>query len=347
MNALLVNMGYNAGEKIAIIQQERNPALESNDPIKKLDDFISSRFNNSATLCSKMNNLFTQNNIDSHIIAYAPAKYQNGEDATQEMYERIGNPDIIFAPTAFSLTHTQFRKDQTAKGARFASMPGFTLAMFEEDGPMNVDYKQIHENCERIAEKLSKSRYVEVRCQGSVFMDVEIDPTLVHVSSGILTAKGAYGNLPGAETYVVPVHEGDSYGWFQVQKGWGGTVPLEHSITFFIEGGRISNISPSPESYTEECMRYIEERVNPVIFGGENHNILAELGIGMNPKVTESYIRKYGWSTLLAEKIGGTAHFANGNSYGMGGKNNVPIHVDWVVPIESIRYLDAKMKNIQ
>jgi len=47
------------------------------------------------------------------------------------------------------------------------------------------------------------------------------------------------------------------------------------------------------------------------------------------------------WSTLVAEKIGGSAHFANGNSLGMGGKNDVPIHIDWVVPGVELEFLTA------
>ncbi|MGB4704322.1 MAG: hypothetical protein WBI18_04510 [Candidatus Saccharicenans sp.] len=34
----------------------------------------------------------------------------------------------------------------------------------------------------------------------------------------------------------------------------------------------------------------------------------------------------------MAEKIFGSIHFANGNSKGMGGRNDVPVHIDWVVP---------------
>ena len=67
-------------------------------------------------------------------------------------------------------------------------------------------------------------------------------------------------------------------------------------------------------------------------------DVLAELGIGTNPSLNRDYILRHGWSTLVAEKIGGSAHFANGNSKSMGGVNEVPVHIDWVVDQVEITY---------
>lgn len=318
LNSLKVNMGYKKGERVAIIMQEWNP---------KFGREVLSRFEKGRTLCLRMFEVFKKAKVDVELISYTPEEGRSGVDAPQELYERIGFREIIFMPTVFSLTHTNFRRVQTEKGSRIASMPGFTLEMFEEGGPMNVDYQILHEKTVEIAENLKRSKYVRIVAE-ETDITVEIEPELVHVSSGLLDKPGKYGNLPGAEAYVVPVHEGNSNGYFTVPEGWGGANPIKYKAKFFIKKGRFVDVNAE----SEEAQEYIEREIKPLIFGGEDFNILAELGIGTNPNITKDYIQKKGWNTLVAEKIFGSAHFANGNSKGMGGKNDVPVHIDWVVP---------------
>ncbi len=318
LNSLKVNMGYKDGEKVAIVRQDWNPAFGEQHHKK---------FEMATALCQKMFEVFRQAGVDVELISYVPPEARSGVDATPDLYEKIGFKEIIFMPTVFSLTHTKFRKTQTDKGSRVASMPGFTLEMFEEGGPMDVNYSLLHQQTEAQAEKLRNCRFVRVLAEDTD-ITVEIDPALVHVSSGVLTTPGKFGNLPGAEAYVVPVHEGNSNGYFTVPAGWGGTGPLRYRAKFFVERGRFVEVKGD----TSDAQEYIDREIKPLIFGGQNFNILAELGIGTNPNITGEYVQKKGWNTLVAEKIYGSIHFANGNSKGMGGKNDVPVHIDWVVP---------------
>ena len=159
-------------------------------------------------------------------------------------------------------------------------------------------------------------------------MVVEIDRENVHVSSGVLDTPGKWGNLPGAEAYAPPVHLGKSNGFFTGPAGWGGNAPLPYPLRFTVQGGRFVSV----EGENPEAEKFAEEKVRPHLFGAPGYEVLAELGIGTNPNLTAEYIAKKGWSALTAEKIAGSAHFANGNSFSMGGKNDVPVHIDWVVP---------------
>lgn len=325
LNTLKVNMGYKDGERVAIIMQEWNPEF-GNEVLEK--------FEKSRELCLKIFEVLKNAGVDVELISYIPEEARSGVDAPQEVYQKIGVKEIIFMPTVFSLTHTNFRRTQTDKGSRIASMPGFTLEMFEKGGPMDVDYYLLHKKTEEMAENLRKSKYVRILAEGTD-ITVEIDPELVHVSSGLLVEPGSYGNLPGAEAYGVPVHEGNSSGYFTVPEGWGGPKPLKYPLQFFIEKGRFVSV----KGLTEEAEDYIEKEIKPLIFGGKDFDILAELGIGTNPNITEDYVKRKGWNTLVAEKIYGSAHFANGNSKGMGGKNDVPVHIDWVVPNVRILFI--------
>lgn len=320
-------MGYKTNETVGIIAQNWGPHLPEN---------TKPTFERSMQLCRTIHDAYREAGIPTSLLEYMPSEARHGVDAPREVYFHFGIgemtsiiSDIVFMPTAFSLSHTAFRKALTQKGTRIASMPTFTLEMFGEDGPMNADYTQIQENCHKIKESMATASTDYVLITGKkTRMVIQIDKDLIHESSGMLTNRGDFGNLPGAEVYVVPVHLGNSSGYFTVPKNWGGSSPLEHELTFYVEGGRIKSVLGE----TFEAQQYAIEKVNPNIFDQPEFDVLAELGIGANPKVTPEYIAKYGWSPLLAEKIVDSAHFANGNSFGMGGKNNVSVHTDWVVP---------------
>lgn len=318
LNALSVNMGYKDGESIAIIMQEWH---------KELGEELKERFEKSKELCLRMFNVYKAEGYDVELLSYEPKEARNGVDATAELYDRIGKKDIIFIPTPFSLTHTTFRKKQTEKGSKIASMPTFTLEMFEEDGPMNLDYNELLRYTEEIAKQLRYGKLIQITAADTDLI-IEPDINLVRVSGGVLTKAGQWGNLPGAEAYVVPVHDGISKGYFTVPAGWGGSSPLKYSAKFIINQARFVDVIGK----NQHAQEYIDEYVKPLIFGETNFNVLAEFGIGTNPHITEEYIQKKGWSALTAEKIYGSVHFANGNSYAIGGKNNVEVHIDWVVP---------------
>lgn len=329
MSTLKVNMGYKEGEKVIIILQEWD---------KHLGKETKKAFEKSKDLAAKMFDIYSRNRIHVDLLVYIPPEARHGVDVTKEVYQKIGNPDIIFMPTALSLTHTAFRKSLTEKGARIASMPTFTLEMFKKNAPMNIDYKKLHEDTVEVAEKLKDSHYVRITGHETDIV-VEVDSNLVFAHSGIITKKGDWGNLPGAEAFTVPVHEGNSEGYITVPVGWGGPFPLEYKATFYINNGKFVDVRGDNKS----VQRYLDKYVKPLLFSKPDHNILAELGIGTNPKITQEYVKKIGWSLLTAEKIYGSAHFANGNSKAMGGKNDVEIHLDWVVPDVKIHY-DLQLK---
>jgi leucyl aminopeptidase (aminopeptidase T) len=311
---------YKEGEKVGVIEQ----LMPVSCPQKFANEFDFSRKFNEVLL-----SVYKSKNVPVTYLTYTPKELRNGVDVPKEIYDLIGNQDIIIMATAFSLTHTAFRKAQTDKGTRVASMPGFTLEML---ATLDSDPTEMRELTETVWTKLYNSTVVDVKGH-KTDIRIEIDPTLVDQSLAFLDAPGKCENIPGAEVYVVPKHCGNSKGYFTVPKGFGGDLPLPCDATFTVNQGRIVDIQ-----YDQVHKAFFEEHVLS-LFKGENFNILAELGIGTNPAITTEYIKKHGWSTLIGEKIYGSAHFANGNSKGMGGENDVPVHVDWVVPDVKIEFI--------
>ena len=68
---------------------------------------------------------------------------------------------------------------------------------------------------------------------------------------------------------------------------------------------------------------------------GEKGFILAEFGIGTNPFL------KISGNLLEDEKVKGTIHLAFGNSRGMGGDNDAPVHIDCMVRNPDV-YVDGR-----
>lgn len=74
-------------------------------------------------------------------------------------------------------------------------------------------------------------------------------------------------------------------------------------------------------------------RIRPVFFKSlpENHRVLCELGIGLNPKIKELTDL-----TFIDEKALGTYHIGLGMNHLFGGKNNCPFHMDFVFYCDNI-----------
>jgi len=324
LDALRVNLGYESGDTVGIVVQEW---------AAHLGDERRGKFDDALSLCMRMHTVFQANDVDSTLLSYVPSEARNGVDASADMYRDAAGLGILFMPTVFSLTHTPFRRAMTEQGTRVASMPGFTMGMFQPGGPMDTDYRKLAADTKEIERILAGSRMVHVTGLDTD-MHVEIMSETAHASTGMLDGPGAYGNLPGAECYAVPVEDGETHGFFTVPEGWGGPMPLPFPVRFLVEKARIVDIVGADAAQ----QAWIDEHIKPSVLGQPDFNVLAELGIGTNPNLTPAYVAEHGWSILTAEKISGSAHFANGNSKGFGGSNDVPVHIDWVVPGVEITY---------
>lgn len=313
-------MGYKDGESIGIIIQQPSKGMEPE------------KFHDTIQVGQNMFDVYMEEGFNVNIHEYDVEVARNGVEPPLEFVHDFPSYDIIFMTTAYSLSHTNFRKMLTSGGARIASMPGFPMEFFADGGPMDADMNELTSRTNEVFDSLSKASYVHVIGKGT-HMHVQVSE-IVHASDGIIAEDRAFGNLPGAEAYCVPEHDGDSNGYFTVPAGWGGPFAMKYAVRFYVEAGRFVDIVGE----SEDAQIWIDENVKPLIFGEDDFNVLAELGIGTNPNVTTEFMEKIEWSTLLAEKIYGSAHFASGNSHGMGGKNNVETHLDWVVPDVRIKY---------
>ena len=77
----------------------------------------------------------------------------SGQEPPKVIAEAMKAADVVIAPTAQSLTHTNARIEAAKAGARVATMPGITREMFSQ-GAMTADYSKVEE----LTAKVSRQR---------------------------------------------------------------------------------------------------------------------------------------------------------------------------------------------
>jgi len=249
----------------------------------------------------------------------------NGEEPPAEVADLMQRFDVVFCPTAKSLTHTDARRAASAKGVRVATFPGITKEVMIRG--MNADYKKISKLSIKLMNILEKCSDVKVLSPSGTDISFSIKGRKSYASKGLFHAKGESGNLPTGETYLAPV-EGTANGIFVVDGSMAGLGLIKNAnISITVKDGYADKITGGV------LASRLKKQLDSV--GREARNI-AEFGIGTNDSARLSGI------LLEDEKVMGTIHIALGNNVSMGGSINVPIHLDGVIKKPTV-YLDGKI----
>jgi len=249
----------------------------------------------------------------------------NGEEPTASVAELMKQFDIVFCPTAKSLTHTDARRAASKKGVRVATFPGITKDIMIRG--MNADYKKIAALSIKLKGILEKAKIVTVTTALGTDISFSIKGRKSFASKGLFHKKGESGNLPTGETFLAPV-EGSSNGVFIVDGSMAGLGLVKNAnIKIEVKNGFATKITGGAMA------KKLTKMLDAV---GKNARSIAEFGIGTNDSARLSGI------LLEDEKVMGTVHIALGNNISMGGSVNVPIHLDGVMKKPTV-YLDGKL----
>ena len=207
---------------------------------------------------------------------------------------------VIFAPTTFSLSHTQARIAATERGVRIATMPGITEEVFRR--ALAVDYREL-----KRAGRCSPRSSAGASCRSPR----RAGPTSMLALTGRDGDQrrrrhgraGAFGNLPAGEAFISPI-ETSGEGTIVFDGAIGGYGLLEEPLLATLSGGRIVDAGGARGS---GC--------STLDAGGEHGRSIAELGIGTNPAA------RLTGNILEDEKVMGTIHLAFGTSAAIGGVN--------------------------
>jgi aminopeptidase len=242
-----------------------------------------------------------------------PVGTRDGEQPPDEVAVALRSATAAALLTRFSISHTQARLQATRAGARIASLPGISREVFTRALP--TDYEQLQQSGRALAEQLSAATRCHVRGPAGTDVLLSLHGRTAICDDGDLREPGAFGNLPAGEAYIAPL-ESDASGRIVFDGSLSEWGLLDQPLTVVIERGRAVSASGG------EVARWLLETLDA---GGPNGRVLAELGIGTNPRATVSGF------VLEDEKANETAHFAFGTNTGMGGANEAAVHIDALV----------------
>ena len=242
----------------------------------------------------------------------------SGQEPPKAVAEAMKTADIVIAPTAKSLTHTNARINAAAAGTRVATMPGITEEMFSQ-GAMTADYDEVEKLTAKVTGMLTKAKEARIEKEDCV-LTIRLDGRDGVPSPGVYREPGRCGNLPSGEAYIAPLEDG-SDGEMIVDGSMVGIGKLDSPLRMKIKNGQLYEI-------TGEKSEMID-----VLLKNDQNATLGELGIGTNEKAILNGV------ILEDEKVYGTVHIAFGTNTSFGGVNKAECHMDGII-LKPTLYLD-------
>jgi hypothetical protein len=164
--------------------------------------------------------------------------------------------------------------------------------------------------------ELDGSREVHVRGGAGTDLTLRVEgrPWL---SDALPLGPGELANYPSGEVFVAPHADGaEGVLVADLTVPYTGEGFVDAPVTLRFEAGRVTSIEGG---HAAQALREL------VADAGRGADVIAELGIGLNPNIAPS------GHVMLDEKVSGTAHVAIGRNTGSyGGDNEAEIHVDCV-----------------
>jgi leucyl aminopeptidase (aminopeptidase T) len=234
----------------------------------------------------------------------------NGEEPPAEVAAAMAEADVVIAPTAMSISHTEARRRASDAGTRIATMPGVTEEVLAR--AMAVDLQEVGRLARAIAGRLSKATEARITCANGSDLRLSLGEREALVDDGRLGSPGSFGNLPCGEGFVAPL-EDRGEGRLVVDGSIAGIGALDEPVVLTIREGRLESASGDAGD------RLLQQLAAA---NGEN---VAELGVGCNGRARVS------GNVLEDEKVLGTVHLAFGASASCGGVVQVPVHIDCVM----------------
>ncbi len=220
--------------------------------------------------------------------------------------------DVVLAPTVQSLSHTASRKAASEAGARIATLPGVTEEMLAR--VMSADMAELRRRGRGIADALDTGTEARITCANGSDLRMGLAGRTAIPDAGELSAPGAFGNLPCGEGFISP-DDSACEGTLVVDGTIAGVgIPAE-PVTLTVSGGRLVEATGAEGAALLSLLRE----------HGEEATTIAELGVGTNERAELT------GNVLEDEKLLGTAHVAFGASQAIGGRIQVPVHLDCVV----------------
>lgn len=244
------------------------------------------------------------------VLAIMEPRVIDGTDPPATVAAALAACDVFIAPTSHSISHTPARKRANEAGARGATLPGVTAEMLGR--LMAVDFDALHRRCVAVADLLTSADEAHVTCPRGTDLRLDLRARSGIPDDGLLTERGAFGNLPCGEGFIAPA-------------GGSGRLAASSIASIGLVTGEPATLTVEDGHLVAATGSEGERLLAALRQHGDDGTNLAELGVGTNDAATLT------GNVLEDEKILGTVHVAFGASAGFGGTISVPIHLDCVV----------------
>lgn len=248
----------------------------------------------------------------------------NGQEPPEQVAELMKSVDVVVAATSKSLTHTKARREASKVGVRVGTMPNISQETMIRC--LNPSTHKVIDTTKIVFNALQNVKSVRVTSKKGTDITFSCEGRQVIPSTGVLRNIGESGNIPSGEVYLAPI-EGSANGMLVFDGSIAGIGILTHPVYIEVQDGIATKISGKGGE-----ARLFGRMINR--YDNDSKSI-GEFGIGTNP------FAKICGEILEDEKVLGTVHFAFGNNISMGGKINVPIHIDGLITKPTV-YFDNK-----
>ncbi len=283
----------------------------------KRDDVVSIVYDERTTeVASLFKQIADEAATQVHFVEVPPAR-QHGVEPPAGVARQMADSDLILGLTWMSMAHTRARAEACAKRSRYLSLPEYSLPLLE-DPSVTTDFRSRAPVVRHFADAFTSGSRVRVTTALGTDISLKIDGRVGNYCPGFVTKAGDLGSPPDIEANVSPI-ETASEGIIVVD----GSIPcpeiglLAVPVKLHVRGGKIVDFE-SDDSVIAQSARSLFERV-----GTADAYVLAECGVGLNEKARLTGIM------LTDEGANGCMHFGFGSNATVGGKNDVPFHLDF------------------
>jgi hypothetical protein len=203
---------------------------------------------------------------------------------------------------------------------------------------MSINYARLKKKGMQIKKKWDEASEIRVTTPAGTDITFNVSGMQAIANIGQYHEPGSGGNMPAGEVYIPPK---GFYGvWGKVvldgsMKLDTGALLLDSPVTLHVENGRISKVEGK---HAAKLLKTLENFENRAKYPYRIRHI-GELGVGINPGAVLL------GSTILDEKVLGTAHVAIGSNYWFGGDIKTIFHGDQVFK-NPVFYVDGKKMEI-
>jgi leucyl aminopeptidase (aminopeptidase T) len=177
---------------------------------------------------------------------------------------------------------------------------------------MSADMAELRRRGGEVAARLDAASEAHITCANGSDLRLDLAGRTAIPDAGVLTDRGAFGNLPCGEGFIPPA---GGNGTLVIDGSLAGVGLADQPVELIVEMGHLTSARGG------QGMAFMEL----LTAHGDDGTNVAELGIGTNEKAILT------GNILEDEKILGTAHVAFGASAAIGGNVQVPVHLDCVV----------------